>query len=270
MARIRTIKPEFWTNERVMECSVSARLLFIGMWNFADDLGRMPLAPKTIKAQIMPSDDVSSDTILGMVEELSGNGLVLLYEVDGRKYIQITGWQHQRIDKPQPGRCPAPINGYSKSIPGMVATEGKVVEGSGKESNSEPIGSGPANADPRDRLFDEGLKKVADLTGKGVDSCRSFVGQCLKVAKDDASVVLGAIDDAHRNRVADAGAWIMARLKAKPAVGPPSIIDWDSACQQWVKLGRWPRDHGNDPESPSCRAPPEVLEKYGIKRQVMQ
>lgn len=39
MARIRTIKPEFWTAEQVMELSRDARLLFIGMWNFCDDAG---------------------------------------------------------------------------------------------------------------------------------------------------------------------------------------------------------------------------------------
>jgi hypothetical protein len=133
------------------------------------------------------------------------------------------------------------------------------------EQNSEPKGSGPASADPRDRLFGEGLAMLAELTGKGPDSCRSFAGQCLKASKDDASVVLGAIEDAHRNRVADAGAWIMARLKARPAAGPPSVVDWDMACQQWVKIRRWPRDHGNDPESPSCRAPAEVLHKYGLR-----
>lgn len=264
MARIRTIKPEFWTNERVMECSMAARLLFIGMWNFADDLGRLALAPKTLKAQIMPSDDVTSDTILGMVQELSSNGLVLIYEVDERQYIQITGWQHQRIDKPQPGRCPSPVNGYSESIRGMVATEGKVGDSKGEEGSSEPIGSGPANADPRDRLFREGLAKLAELTGKGPDSCRSFAGQCLKVAKDDASVVLGAIDDAHRNRVADAGAWIMARLKAKP-VDRPAEVDWDAVLSAYKRTGHWSRFAGNDPTSPGCRAPPELLHKYGLR-----
>lgn len=34
MARIRTIKPEFWTSEQVMGCAPLARLLFIGLWNF--------------------------------------------------------------------------------------------------------------------------------------------------------------------------------------------------------------------------------------------
>lgn len=151
----------------------------------------------------------------------------------------------------------------------VTATRVQSTEADNRTDNSEPIGSGPANADPRDRLFDEGLKKISDLTGKGADSCRSFVGQCLKVAKDDASVVLGAIDDAHRNRVADAGAWIIARLKAKPAAGAP-VVNWDAACQQWVKIKIWPKGHGSDPESPACLAPPEILEKHGLRRAVMQ
>jgi hypothetical protein len=41
MARIRTIKPEFWTDEKVVECSFEARLMFIGMFNFADDKGNL-------------------------------------------------------------------------------------------------------------------------------------------------------------------------------------------------------------------------------------
>ena len=42
MARIRTIKPEFWTSEQVVDCSPTARLLFIGLWNFCDDGGVHP------------------------------------------------------------------------------------------------------------------------------------------------------------------------------------------------------------------------------------
>ncbi len=134
MARIRSIKPEFWTSEQVMECSLNARLLFIGMWNFADDCGRFPLAPKTIKAQIFPGDDISSETILGMIAELSANGLLLHYTARSREFLQITGWQHQRIDKPQPAKYPAPVDGYSKNAPGMVATEGKGEERKGDDT----------------------------------------------------------------------------------------------------------------------------------------
>ena len=109
MARIRTIKPEFWANEKVMQCSRGSRLLFIGLWNFADDAGRLRDSAKSIRAQIFPGDDdINSEIVRGMLDELSTNGLVLKYEVDGEAYIEITGWNHQRIDRPHPPKHPAP------------------------------------------------------------------------------------------------------------------------------------------------------------------
>ena len=51
MARIRTVKPEFWTDRRVGECSPNARLLFIATWNFADDHGGLDRSAKQLKAQ---------------------------------------------------------------------------------------------------------------------------------------------------------------------------------------------------------------------------
>jgi hypothetical protein len=109
MARIRTIKPEFWANEKVMNCSRGSRLLFIGLWNFADDTGRLRDSAKSIKAQIFPGDDdVNSEIVRGMIDELSGNGLVLKYEVEGEAYLEVTGWNHQRIDKPHPSKHPPP------------------------------------------------------------------------------------------------------------------------------------------------------------------
>lgn len=80
--------------------------------------------------------------------------------------------------------------------------------------SSEANASGAvAPDDPRTRLFRVGLPKLQSLTGKGPDSCRSFVGKCLKAASDDALIVLGLIEDAERNQVADPCAWIAARLK---------------------------------------------------------
>ncbi|MCS5946284.1 hypothetical protein LNP25_19480 [Klebsiella variicola subsp. variicola] len=52
MARIRTVKPEFWTDEKVVECSIPARLLFIGLFNFANDMGCLERSPKRLKMQI--------------------------------------------------------------------------------------------------------------------------------------------------------------------------------------------------------------------------
>jgi hypothetical protein len=81
------------------------------------------------------------------------------------------------------------------------------------EKITEANASGAEAPDHRKRLFNEGLAKLAKITGKGPDACRSFVGKCLKAASDDAVTVLGLIEEAERNEVVNPSAWISARLK---------------------------------------------------------
>ena len=101
MARIRSIKPEFWSSKQVTKCSLNARLLFIGLWNFCDDAGRHPLKLDEIKTNIFPGDDIDSATVQGMLGELSVNGLIETYVVADQEYLQVTGWHHQKINRPQ-------------------------------------------------------------------------------------------------------------------------------------------------------------------------
>ena len=99
MARIRTIKPEFWSSEQVMENRPLARLLFIGLWNFCDDGGNHPLAPRTIKALVFPGDDITTEIVSRLLGELEGTGLTRSYTVDGKQYLHVNGWKHQKIEK---------------------------------------------------------------------------------------------------------------------------------------------------------------------------
>ncbi|GFE57740.1 hypothetical protein AOG1_16200 [Geobacter sp. AOG1] len=81
-----------------MNLSPIARLLFIGLWNFCDDAGIHPASIKSLKAQIFPVDDID---VASLVDELIQEGLVDEYEVEGKSYWRVTGWQrHQRIDRP--------------------------------------------------------------------------------------------------------------------------------------------------------------------------
>ena len=99
MARIRTIKPEFWSSEQVMESRPLARLLFIGLWNFCDDGGNHPLAPRTIKALVFPGDDITTESVSELLGELEGSGLTRSYTVSGKQYLHVNGWKHQKIEK---------------------------------------------------------------------------------------------------------------------------------------------------------------------------
>ena len=91
--RSRNIKPGFFKNEELMECSFAARLLFPGLWMMADRNGYMEDRPKRIKIEIFPNDNIEVDTLLS---ELAENGLIIRYEVDGKRYIFIpTFSRHQ-------------------------------------------------------------------------------------------------------------------------------------------------------------------------------
>lgn len=101
MARIRSVKPEYWTSEQVMHMSRDARLLFIGLWNFCDDNGIHPASALTLKAQVFPADLLTADQVMAFVDEMIEQGLVEEYEAGGRAFWRVTGWHsHQRIEYP--------------------------------------------------------------------------------------------------------------------------------------------------------------------------
>lgn len=104
MARLRTVKPEYWTDEHVGQCSMPARLLFIGTWNFADDHGGLSRSAKQLKAQIFPYDNIDCEPL---IQELLNAGLLVEYEVDGKKYLHVRGFRkHQKVEKPAAPRIP--------------------------------------------------------------------------------------------------------------------------------------------------------------------
>lgn len=94
------IKPEFWHSIQLAECDALARLLFIAMWNFADDGGVVPASAKRFKMQAFPGDDFSIEQVAGWIEQLIKNGLIARFESDGESFLRILGWHHQKIQKP--------------------------------------------------------------------------------------------------------------------------------------------------------------------------
>src|SRR5262252_4167338 len=101
MARIRTIRPEFWASEEVMDCSVTARLFFIGLRNFCDDAGRALDLPRSLRMRIFPGDDISTADVEALIDELASNGLIDRYEVGGKRYLQVASWRRdQKINRP--------------------------------------------------------------------------------------------------------------------------------------------------------------------------
>lgn len=73
MAKIRGFKPDLWTDEDFVEVSPFARLLWMGMWNYACDNGHLQDKSKQIKMRVLPTDDVNCAELL---RELEHQGLI--------------------------------------------------------------------------------------------------------------------------------------------------------------------------------------------------
>lgn len=93
MARARNIKPGFFTNEDLAECSFEARLLFAGLWTVADRAGRLEDRPKRIKAQLFPYDRVDCDKLL---DELAQHRFIRRYSVGHLSLIDIPGFERNQ------------------------------------------------------------------------------------------------------------------------------------------------------------------------------
>jgi len=111
VARIRSIKPDFFTSETIARLSKATRLTFIGIWTHVDDNGVCVLNEMLITAALYPLDD-PMESIADIREDLrrlSGEGLVTLYRVAGKRYLFVNSWdEHQKISHPGKPRYPRP------------------------------------------------------------------------------------------------------------------------------------------------------------------
>ena len=105
MARIRNIKPDFWTDEKLVELETWERLLFIGLWNFADDEGYMPYSPKRIKMQIFPGDSLE---VSRGIQSLISIGAVELFDSEFGQVLHVSKWsKHQKVSNPSKSKYSA-------------------------------------------------------------------------------------------------------------------------------------------------------------------
>lgn len=106
MARMRYIKPSFWTDGKIVRLSAYARLLYIGSWNFAlCDEGHLDDDALALKLQILPADPVDADDLLA--ELMTAGRIVRKQTPDGRTYLHVEKLSaHQKVDARWASRCP--------------------------------------------------------------------------------------------------------------------------------------------------------------------
>lgn len=159
MARIRTIKPEFFRDEDLQELQgqwtgVPVMLVFAGLWGHCDKNGNFLWAPRQLKLDILPFLPFAMEQALDLLEQ---GGFIRKYEASGKHYGNIPKFQdHQRIsgsEATDPAKYPEYSSTHEKGSNGeavgkqrgssgdeLVSQEGKGREGNTLSGANAPDG----------------------------------------------------------------------------------------------------------------------------------
>lgn len=235
MARIRTIKPEFFRHEGLFDAErksgLPLRVAFAGLWTVADREGRFRWRPRQLKLDVLPFDDADFDQVL---EALVAAGFVERYTVAGEDYGYIPSWhKHQVINNRESASVlPAPEDCHRTAVESRdgdaTGTRGDATgtplvhaqaEGEGDRERNTAAGAAlVANARPMtaaDRVWAVGPKVFGDSS-----RARGQVGRLLKTF--DAGVLADVLADAMLNPPhGETMAWVTAACQDRQKRAAP-------------------------------------------------
>jgi hypothetical protein len=272
MARIRTIKPEFFTSDDIVALSPLARLLFIGCWCEADREGRLEWKPTTLKRKYLPEDDCNSEEI---AEEIVRRGCIVLYG-DGLAFIpgfarhQVINLREAQSKYPPPddagnARALHVTAGDAHALPAITPGKGK--EGKGKEGNTDnSVANAPPIAKRGSRIPDEwaltqelrefasGLGLDPEVTlAEFVDYWRGVPGSRGRKLDWPATFRNRCRELASRPRKSPAP-------KATPGQTPVTAPEpWEQRLAAWRSKKFWMPMWGPKPGEPGCAAPKNLM-----------
>lgn len=148
--RIRSIKPEFWTDERVGQWTPAERLAYIWTWSAADDCGKLRINPALLRAGAFPYDETMTlARAREILARLSATKRLCLYVVDGQQYGVILRWaDHQRVDHPGKSTIPDPTPESEAKPEDLARVSRECRESVAPELDGSGNGNGEENTVP--------------------------------------------------------------------------------------------------------------------------
>jgi hypothetical protein len=199
VARIRTIKPDFFRHEGLFEAEresgLPLRVAFAGLWTAADKEGRFRWSPRQLKLDCLPFDDVDFSRVL---DALATRGFIVRYACDGKEYGCIPSWkQHQIINnRESESSLPEPNENNELTraprVDDACPTRLKYAQGEGKgregKEDAAPSGAPSEKSEEAD-LFERGKSVLGRNAG-------GLIASLLKAKKGSVPMARAAIEQA--------------------------------------------------------------------------
>jgi hypothetical protein len=256
MARIRTIKPEFFTSSDIVSLTPLSRLFYVSLWCEADREGRLAWTPKTLQYRYLPGDKVKIDAL---AQELSEAGLIRIYEVDGKQYADIPSFaKHQVINNREPQSTFPAFNGDA-----CVTRESGVKAEGRKEGKERKEGTRDENR------FEEFWSAYPKRVAKG--QARNFYDQAVTTGTPEDLIISAAKrysearagqDDKFTKHPAawlNSQSWLDETGAPENKTSDPEDLYWKARVTGYRTRKFWKSDlWGPTPDDPGFRGPREL------------
>lgn len=156
MARIRSVHPEQWTDDKFVTTSPLARLVAIGVRNEADDNGIFEWNPVKLKMRLLPADNCDMPDLLN---ELEQSEQIFKFDIKGKAYGMVRNFQkYQKPKKPT----------FYHPIPTVQLPNGYELNPAYSETSSPPVphqfGNSPSDGE------EEGKEEGVTTSGEVIMS----------------------------------------------------------------------------------------------------
>jgi hypothetical protein len=286
MARIRSIKPDFFRHEALFEAEretgLPLRMAFAGLWTAADREGRFVWSPRNLKLDALPYDDVDFSRVL---DALWSRGFIVKYAVEGKEFGAIPSWsRHQIINNREKGSdLPEPneTNTLTRAprVDDACATPLKSAQAEGKGKEGEGKGTDKRTRDASTREAFERFWKAYPKR-KGSNPRKTAEEQFFRAVRDGAdpeAIIAGARRYAEAEPeiigtqyVAQALKWLRdERWKDYNEAAVVSLPSEETArkmqvhfLERWRDTGSWDSRNIPAPWLKDCPIPKELIEQY--------
>ncbi len=218
MARIRTIKPEFFTSSDIVCMTPLSRLFYASLWCEADREGRLKWDVRTLKLRYFPADDCD---ISAMADELKENGLIVIYEVAGKSYAEIPSFTTHQVINNREAESIIParetISPGKKIDAPFTRESGDSGEGKGRERKGREVASKRETLIPDDFTVSENV--MAWAIENGHDQLDAHLANFIDACKAKGYKYLNW-DAAFRGAISKNWAKVTAKQKSTPGQLP--------------------------------------------------
>ena len=156
----RILKESICASENIDRLSAFQETFFYRLMVNCDDYGRMDARPKILSARLFPLKEVRSNQIEDALRALTSAELVILYEVDGKPFLQMKTWdKHQQV-RAKKSKYPSPDDSTCYQ---MIADDSKCPRNPIQyESESNPNTNTETDEKPQKRFTPPTVEEVAE------------------------------------------------------------------------------------------------------------